>query len=112
MTKLMLYVGTIDALMYNTKLNCYSIIDWKTSKRFDTTNHFEKYMKAPFDNVLHCNTAEYSLQLSLYKYILEKHTSIRIGEMVLFQLPNKDNPCPQVYRCLDFSPQISSILKN
>lgn len=104
--------GTIDMLAYNTKLNCYSIIDWKTSKRFDTGNRFEKYMKAPFDNVLHCNTAEYSLQLSLYKYILEKHTSIRIGEMVLFQLPNKDNPCPHVFRCLDFSSQISSILKN
>ena len=99
-------------LAYNRVNKCFAIIDWKTSKRFDTTNHFENYMKAPFDNVLYCNCAEYSLQLSLYKYILEKHTDIRIGEMVLFQIPGKDNPCPQVYRCMDFSPQISSLLKN
>lgn len=59
--------GTIDMLAYNIKKDCYSIIDWKTSKKFDTTNHFENYMKAPFDNVLYCNCAEYSLQLSLYR---------------------------------------------
>lgn len=104
--------GTIDFLSYNTNKNCYSIIDWKTSKRFETTNYFENYMKAPFGNVLYCNCAEYSLQLSLYKYILEKHTEIKIDEMVLFQIPGKDNPCPQVYRCIDFSKQISSILSN
>ena len=59
--------GTIDMLAYNRVNNCFAIIDWKTSKRFDTTNHFENYMKAPFDNVLYCNCAEYSLQLSLYR---------------------------------------------
>ena len=103
--------GTIDMLAYNKKKDCYSIIDWKTSKRFDTGNtRFPKYMKEPFGHILYCNTAEYSLQLSLYKYILEKHTSLKIGEMVLFQIPNKDNPMPQVFRCLDFSSYIANFL--
>lgn len=104
--------GTIDFLAWNKNKNCYSIIDWKTSKRFDTTNYFENYMKDPFGHVLHCNCAEYSLQLSLYKYILEKHTQIKIDEMILFQIPGKDNPCPQVHRCADFTQRISSILTN
>ena len=103
--------GTIDMLAYNKKKDCYSIIDWKTSKKFDTGNtRYPKYMKEPFGHILYCNTAEYSLQLSLYKYILEKHTSLRIGEMVLFQIPNKDNPMPQVFRCLDFSSYIANFL--
>ncbi len=104
--------GTIDALMYNTRLNCYSIIDWKTSKKFDTGNQWSEYMKPPFEHIQYCNTAEYSLQLSLYKYILEKHTSIKINEMLLFQLPGKEVLLPQVYRCMDFSKQIADFLKN
>lgn len=102
--------GTIDALMYNTKINGYSIIDWKTSKKFDQGNSFTPYMKPPFEHLLSCNTNEYSLQLSLYKYILEKHTSIRISEMLLFQIPNKDNPAPQVFKCMDLSKEIADFL--
>jgi hypothetical protein len=64
-------------------------------------------MKDPFGHVISCNTAEYSLQLSLYKYILEKYTSLKIGELVLFQIPGKENPMPQVYRCMDFSQYIT-----
>ena len=103
--------GTIDMLAYNTKKDCYSIIDWKTSKKFETGNQWSDYMKEPFNHIVNCNTSEYSLQLSLYKYILEKYTSIRIGEMVLFQIPNKDNPMPQVFRCLDLSNYIAEYLK-
>lgn len=103
--------GTIDLLAYNTKLNTYSIIDWKTSKKFDQGNNFGEYLKKPFDHVEACNTAEYSLQLSLYKYILEKHTSIRVGEMLLFQLPGKEVLLPQIFRCMDFSKDIADFLK-
>ena len=67
-------------------------------------------MKPPFEHLLSCNTNEYSLQLSLYKYILEKHTSIRISEMLLFQIPNKDNPAPQVFKCMDLSKEIANFL--
>lgn len=102
--------GTIDFLAYNRIKNYYSIIDWKTSKKFETTNHFENYLKAPFEHVKECNTAEYSLQLSLYKAILEKHTSIRIGEMLLFQLPGKDVKIPEVFRCTDFSKEIRKMI--
>ena len=104
--------GTIDALMYNTKKNCFSIIDWKTSKKFDTGNQWSEYMKEPFSHVINCNTAHYSLQLSLYKYILEKYTSIKIGELVLFQIPGKEIPMPQVFTCFDFSSQIAKYFED
>ena len=44
------------------------------------------------------------------KLLKIKHTSLKIGEMVLFQIPNKDNPMPQVFRCLDFSSYIAKFL--
>lgn len=102
--------GTIDFLAYNKIKNCFSIIDWKTSRKFDVSNFKGETMKPPFDHVEYCNTAEYSLQLSLYKYILEKYTTIKIGEMVLFQLPGKDVIMPQVFRCMDFSQDIAKLL--
>ena len=30
--------------------------------------------------------------------------------MVLFQIPNKDNPAPQVFKCIDFSKEIADFL--
>ncbi|MBO7696376.1 MAG: PD-(D/E)XK nuclease family protein [Methanobrevibacter sp.] len=104
--------GTIDAIMYNTKKEVFSIIDWKTSKKFDTGNQWSNYMKEPFGHIIDCNTSHYSLQLSLYKYILEKYTSIKIGELVLFQIPGKEIPMPQVYRCFDFSSQIAKYFED
>lgn len=31
--------------------------------------------------------------------------------MILFQIPGKDNPMPQVFRCLDFKSQIANYLE-
>lgn len=102
--------GTIDFLAYNKKTGAYSIIDWKTSKTFETENRWNK-LKAPFSDIDECNTAEYSLQLSLYKYMLEKYTSIKISEMILFQIPGEDVHFSKVYKCLDLSERIKNFLE-
>lgn len=105
--------GTIDMIAYNMKTEQYAIIDWKTSKRFDTRSFTGMdFMKAPFDDIEVCNTAEYSLQLSLYKFILKKKTGMPISELLLFQIPGQDNPMPMVHRCMDFSERIKTFLEN
>ena len=53
----------------------------------DTNNNWVFFVKVPAATPIfmvfedngtpECNVSEYSLQLSLYKYLLEKHTSIR-----------------------------------
>lgn len=103
--------GTIDFLAYNKVTKTYSIIDWKTSKKLEDKNIFGEYLKDPFGDIESCNTSEYSLQLSLYKYILTKKVDIPINELLLFQLPGKDVLVPQVHRCMDLSDRISKILK-
>lgn len=32
--------------------------------------------------------------------------------MILFQIPGKDNPMPQVFRCFDFKQQIANYFDN
>ena len=103
--------GTIDFLCWNKVKQCYSILDWKTSKKFERSNRFNK-LKAPFSTYDDCNCAEYSIQLSTYKAILEKHCpNIKIGELVLIQLP-KEGTEPDVFKCYDFSDKLTMYLDN
>lgn len=102
--------GTIDFLAWNRVKKIYSIIDWKTSKEFQVNNHWGKKMLEPFSDMDEANCNHYSLQLSLYKYMLEKKTDIRIGEMVLFQIPGKEEALPKVHVCRDLSQRIATIL--
>lgn len=105
-------VGTIDFLCYNTVKNCYSILDWKTSKKFEHSNRFQK-MKAPFETEDDCNCVHYSMQLSMYKAILEKHCpSIKIGEMMLVQIPNKETSKSEIYLCQDYSKKFLEYFDN
>lgn len=102
--------GTIDFLAYNKIKKCYSIIDWKTSKSFDTSNPKGEKLLAPLNEFDACNVNEYSIQLSTYAYILEKHTSIKIDEMVLFQIPNIAT-APTICVCNDMRPYLKKVLK-
>jgi len=103
--------GTIDFLAYNKKTDKYAILDWKTSKSMDTFNQYsDDKMLAPFTDFDDCNVNHYSLQLSTYAWMLEKHTNIRIEEMVLFQIP-KITTTPVIVKCNDMRPYLRKILK-
>lgn len=103
-------VGTIDFLCYNKIKDCYAILDWKTSKKFDHTNRYQK-MKEPFNTEDDCNCNHYSMQLSLYKAILEKHCpSMKIGEMMLVQIPCKETAKSEIFLCKDYSQKLIEYL--
>lgn len=96
--------GTIDFLAYNKKKDCISILDWKTNKKWDFTNKYQK-LKAPFNDKDDCNIVHYEIQLNTYKAILEKHTSLRVGEMVLVHIP-PENGSPELHKCADYQNKI------
>lgn len=50
----------------------FSIDDWKTNKKIDQTNKYQK-MKGPLKHLDDCNYNHYRLQVSLYAWILEQH---------------------------------------
>lgn len=65
--------GTLDAVMYSGKTDKTHVFDWKTGGKFETENRWGRYLLPPFsdlpDNELH----RYSLQVSLYRLILERN---------------------------------------
>ena len=63
------------------------IVDWKRSKEIRTRNVFEKGY-GPCSHYDNCNFVTYSLQLNLYKYILEaKYDKVIVGMMLVILHP-------------------------
>jgi hypothetical protein len=86
-TEMMIYdediriCGSVDMLFQNED-NTLSIYDWKFSKEIQT-HSFGKKGLGPASELNDCNTTHYSLQLNLYREILEKKYGYTIRDMVL-----------------------------
>ena len=71
--------GTIDILLHDKEDDTYQILDWKTSERISTYSFkSKKGTHHTTSKLLDCNFIHYSLQLSLYQYILEKYYNLKV----------------------------------
>ena len=70
--------GMVDMLFYNKRTKKYELWDYKTNKEFSYDT--DRYMLDELFTMKECDINIYSLQLSLYKYIIEKTTSIKLGD--------------------------------
>jgi hypothetical protein len=78
--------GKLDTILELTDDNIKNnhIFDWKTGK-FETFNGF-KYLKPPFDDLDENQLNIYSIQVSLYRLLLDKHTDLNIKDCYLVHL--------------------------
>ena len=83
--------GTIDLLMYDKNTDTYIIIDWKTSRKIETSSYGHKTGNHDITrNLEDCNYNHYSLQLSLYRYILENYYNINISNQMIVHITDRD----------------------
>ena len=71
--------GSVDMIYYNPVTKTYHMVDWKRSKeikRFGFGFGFGVCSHLP-----DCNYSHYSLQLNIYKYLLEKNYGMVIEDM-------------------------------
>lgn len=80
--------GTFDRLYYNNDSNEFEIWDFKTDKKID---FFNRYGKLALFNLEDCEFNKYSLQTSLYKYIIEKNTPIGLGDSYIVHFSHENN---------------------
>lgn len=71
--------GMTDMLFYNVRYDYFQIFDWKTNKRLRTESEFGKKLKGPLSHLDDCEMEIYSLQLSTYRYIIERNIPIKLG---------------------------------
>lgn len=100
--------GTIDALFY--KGDFLYVLDWKTNGLFKTANHpkgcYQK-LKYPFDDMYDNEHSLYSLQLSLYRLILEEY-GIETHDSFLIHIGPDDEA--QVYKAMDVRDKLKKYL--
>jgi ATP-dependent exoDNAse (exonuclease V) beta subunit len=55
--------------------------NYKTNKKINRKNDYGETLLAPFDHIPKCEHAKYSLQLHLYKLILERNSPFSVGDL-------------------------------
>lgn len=78
--------GMVDCLFWNDKYKEYQIWDYKTNKEIAEYSKYKKRMKMPINFLHDCELEAYSIQLNLYKYIIQKNTDIKIGKCFLVHI--------------------------
>ena len=91
--------GSVDMVFQNPD-GSFSIYDWKRCKKIEKSNCFE-FGLYEFDHLPHSNFWHYSLQLNIYKYILELKYNLHIKDLYLVVMhPNNKNyikiECPNL----------------
>ena len=74
--------GQIDMLFRRKSDGKFLIYDWKRSREIRTSNEYQKGL-APLDHLDDCNYWHYSLQLNVYRWILENLYDMEIADMYL-----------------------------
>ncbi len=102
--------GMVDQLFWNKKSNELQIWDWKTNKEIKRNNRWQKF-KAPISHLDVCEINTYSLQLSLYRYIIEKKTKLKLGDSYIVWF-NENNTKYEPIKCYDFRKEIVNMLES
>lgn len=94
--------GTIDAVFLDEEDSRHYLFDWKTGRKYRTQNDWGETLKSPFDYLDNCERVNHSLQLSLYRLILERNTDLDIGGMYVIHLSDEY----EVYEAVDYSNEL------
>lgn len=94
--------GNIDMLCWNEYAKEFQIWDYKNLKSFTTTNNYRKTAKGSFHYLADCNLTHYSIQLNMYKAIIQRELGINIGGCYLVHFDYvKPDATFTVHKCLD-----------
>jgi ATP-dependent exoDNAse (exonuclease V) beta subunit len=102
--------GMVDCLFYNKKSGKLEIWDYKTNKEIKQKNDFGQYFHKPISHLDVCEINTYSLQLSLYKHIIEKNTDLEIGNCYLIWI-NEQNDNYKLYPCKDLTAEVKLMME-
>jgi hypothetical protein len=102
--------GMLDMLFYNVKAREFQIWDWKTNKKFDREEK-SRHLLNELCMIEDCDLELYSLQLELYKYIIEKNTGIKLGKSYIVWFSH-NNPTYEVIETKNRKYDIGVIVAN
>lgn len=84
--------SAIDHLFINKLTGGLVLVDYKTNSDIHKNERYAKNMKVPLNHLKDTTLNHYSIQLSIYKYIVEKYTNLKFEEMfIVWFSENIDN---------------------
>lgn len=99
--------GTIDLISFSPKTNANHIFDWKTNEKFDCKNKWNRKLLNPFQDLDDCDLEIYSLQVSLYRIMMERR-GLAMGDSWICHLSSK---ICRPYRALDYRERLLAWLQ-
>ena len=93
--------GMVDLLVFNKKSGKFEIWDYKTNKEYNHESKYGNYLKGPLFMLPDCEHTIYSLQLSTYRYLIEKNTGIELGDSYLVWV-SENNENFQIFKAEDY----------
>lgn len=102
--------GSIDIVFEGSEKGKVKVYDWKNSKEIKMENRYEKGLE-PIGHLPNCNFYHYSLQLNLYKWILERHYDVKVEEMGLI-IVHENFPSYLKYEVKDMTKDIELLLNH
>jgi len=101
--------GSIDMIYLDIRDGTYHIYDWKRTKQLRYSGFCDDVGYPPLDNLPNVNVIHYSLQLNLYKHILEKNYGIQIKTLYLC-VCHPNNKSYNLVKGMDLSAEVKEIL--
>ena len=84
--------SAIDHLFINKLTGGLVLVDYKTNSDIHKSERYAKNMKVPLSHLNDFTLNHYYIQLSIYKYLVEKYTNLKIEEMfIVWFSENIDN---------------------
>lgn len=75
--------SAIDHLFINKLTGGLVLVDYKTNSDIHKNERYAKNMKVPLHHLKDFTLNHYYIQLSIYKYLVEKYTNLKIEEMFI-----------------------------
>lgn len=82
--------SAIDHLFINKLTGELVLVDYKTNTDIHKNERYAKKMKVPLHYLKDDTLTHYAIQLSIYKYLVEKYTGLKVSEMFIVWFSEKN----------------------
>ena len=103
----------VDHLFYNKLTGGLVLVDYKTNSLMEGYNKkaYKKAMKVPLSHINDDALHHYHIQLSIYKFLIEKYTGLKVDEMfIVYMSENIENY--EIIEITYLKKEVEEILKN